>query len=98
MARISVILGQTNTVRVAADLANLPLTDYDKYGKQFDKSHNLDTTTIASCHCPRIEGPFIEMALARLRELPNLGLPDLAGQPVFDEIVAANAEAKTHTP
>ena len=39
----------------------------------------VQITTIASCHSPVIEGPFIEQAFGRIRELPTLDAADLAG-------------------
>jgi hypothetical protein len=42
----------------------LTMLDTDKYAKYVDRVQNLDITTIASCHSPVIEGPFIERAHA----------------------------------
>ena len=38
----------------------LSMVDPDKYGRYVDTVQNLDITTIASCHSPVIEGPYIE--------------------------------------
>ena len=54
---------------------------------------NLDITTIAACHSPVIEGPFIAKAFERIRQLPTLDLPELPGQSVLDEIIAATSRA-----
>ena len=68
-------------------------TDPVKYGKVVDAVQNLDITTIAACHSPVIEGPYIEKAFARIRELPTLDLPPLPDQSVLDQIIAATAQA-----
>lgn len=67
-------------------------TDPVKYGKVVDAVQNLDITTIAACHSPVIEGPYIEKAFARIRELPTLDLPPLPDQSVLDQIIAATAQ------
>ena len=41
----------------------LSMVDHDKYGRYVDRSQSLDITTIAACHSPVIEGPFIEQRL-----------------------------------
>ena len=69
----------------------ITLTDPVKFGYHVDKAQGLDITTIAACHSPVIEGPFIAKAFDRIRELPTLDLPDLPGQSILDEIVAATA-------
>ncbi len=52
----------------------------------------LDITTVAACHSPVIEGPFIERAFARIRQLPAIVPPIMPDQSVLDEIIAATAE------
>ena len=47
--------------------------------------------TIAACHSPVIEGPFIEQAFARVRELPGVEPPPLPDQSILDEIIAATS-------
>lgn len=69
----------------------LTMLDTDKYGKYVDGVQNLDITTIASCHSPVIEGPFIEQAFARIRELPTLDAPMLPDQSILDQIVSATS-------
>jgi flavorubredoxin len=69
----------------------IALTDPVKFGHHVDKAQGLDITTIAACHSPVIEGPYIAKAFERIRELPSLDLPDLPGQSILDEIVAATA-------
>jgi flavorubredoxin len=68
-------------------------TDPAKYGRQVDRVQGLDITTIAACHSPVIEGPYIAQAFDRIRQLATLDLPDLPGQSVLDEIVAATSRA-----
>jgi hypothetical protein len=69
----------------------LSMVDETKYGLHVDRAQNLDITTLACCHSPVIEGPFIERAFARVRELPSLPPLDLPSQSVLDQIVAASA-------
>jgi flavorubredoxin len=71
----------------------ITMTDPAKYHAHVDRTQSLDITTIAACHSPVIEGPYIEKAFARIRELPLLDLPDLPGQSILDEIVAATSQA-----
>jgi len=44
---------------------------------------------------PVIEGPFIDRAFTRIRELPSLAPIPLPDQPVLDEIVAASTQPQT---
>jgi flavorubredoxin len=69
----------------------LSMVDETKYGQRVDIVQSLDITTIACCHSPVIEGPFIKRAFARIRELPSLPPLDLPNQSVLDQIVAASA-------
>jgi flavorubredoxin len=69
----------------------LTMLDPDKYGKYVDRVQNLDITTVASCHSPVIEGPFIEQAFGRIRELPTLDAPTLPDQSILDQIVSATS-------
>ena len=70
----------------------LSMVDEAKYGRYVDGIQGLDITTIASCHSPVIEGPFIERAFARIRELPSLPPLDIPDQSVLDQIIAASAQ------
>jgi flavorubredoxin len=72
----------------------LALVDEKKYGAYVDGVQNLEITTIAACHSPVIEGPFIERAFARIRALPSLDPIPLPDQSVLDEIVAATAQPR----
>jgi flavorubredoxin len=72
----------------------ITMTDPAKYHAHVDRTQRLDITTIAACHSPVIEGPYIEKAFERIRQLPSLDLPDLPGQSILDEIVAATAQAQ----
>ena len=67
-------------------------TDPVKYNQVVDRVQNLDITTIAACHSPVIEGPYIDQAFARIRQLATLDLPELPGQSVLDEIIAATSQ------
>jgi flavorubredoxin len=70
----------------------LTLVDPKKYAKYVDQVQNLDITTVAACHSPVIEGPFIEQAFARVRELPGLECPPMPDQSILDQIIAATAQ------
>ena len=71
----------------------LTLADPAKYNKHVDRVQNLDLTTVAACHSPVIEGPYIAKAFERIRQLPTLDPPDLPGQSILDEIIAATSIA-----
>jgi flavorubredoxin len=65
----------------------ISLVDHDKYGEYVSRTQSLDIATIASCHSPVIEGPFIEQVFARFRELPSLGPLALPDQSVLEQII-----------
>ncbi len=71
----------------------LSLVDPKKYGTYVDRVQSLDIKTVAGCHTPVIEGPFIEQAFGRIRQLPSIDCPPMPDQSVLDEIVAATAVA-----
>jgi flavorubredoxin len=70
----------------------LSLVDERKYARYVDQVEGLDITTVAACHSPVIEGPFIEKAFARIRQLPSIDPPPMPDQSVLDEIIAATSE------
>lgn len=69
----------------------LSMVDEVKYGKYVDRVQSLDITTVAGCHTPVIEGPFIDRAFTRIRSLPSMDPPPMPDQSVLDQIVAATA-------
>jgi flavorubredoxin len=69
----------------------LAMVDPDKYGRFVDTIQGLDITTIAACHTPVIEGPFIQQAFDAIRALPASPPPPLPNQSVLDQIIAATA-------
>ena len=69
----------------------LSMLDHAKYDRYVDTVERLDITTIAACHTPIIEGPFIKRAFDRIRELPLVEPPPMPDQSILDEIVAATA-------
>jgi flavorubredoxin len=71
----------------------LSMVDTKKYDRYVDRVQGLDIKTVACCHSPVIEGPFIERAFNRIRQLPTLDPPQLPDQSVLDEIIAASAVA-----
>jgi flavorubredoxin len=73
----------------------LAMVDETKWGRCVDGVQGLDITTIASCHSPVIEGPFIDRAFARIRALPSLAPLALPDQSALDQIVAATSEPQT---
>ena len=70
----------------------LALLDHDKFGQFVDGIEGLEITTIAGCHTPVIEGPFIEQAFGHVRQLPTLDPPALPDQSILDEIIAATSQ------
>jgi flavorubredoxin len=70
----------------------LSLVDERKYARYVDQVEGLDITTVAACPSPVIEGPFIEKAFARIRQLPSIDPPPMPDQSVLDEIIAATSE------
>jgi flavorubredoxin len=73
----------------------LTMLDTAKYGRYVDTVQALDISTIAACHSPVIEGPYIERAFDRVRQFPTLDPPALPDQAVLDQIVAAIAAPST---
>jgi flavorubredoxin len=69
----------------------LSMVDTDKYNRYVDTVQSLDITTVAACHTPVLEGPYIERAFRRVRQLPTVEPPPLPDQSVLDEIVAATS-------
>ena len=67
----------------------LTMVDPAKFGRTVDRVQQLDITTIAGCHTPVIEGPFIERAFDAVRKFPTLDPPPLPDQAVLEQIVAA---------
>jgi flavorubredoxin len=70
----------------------LAMLDVDKWARYVDCVQDLDITTIAACHTPAIEGPYIERAFARIREIPTLDPPVLPDQSILDQIIAATSQ------
>jgi flavorubredoxin len=71
----------------------LTMLDHDKYGRYVDQTQTLDITTIAACHTPVIEGPYIEQAFARIRELPTIDAPMLPDHSILEQIIAATSQS-----
>lgn len=70
----------------------LSMVDPKKYGTFVDRTQGLDIATIASAHSPVIEGPFIDQAFERVRQLPSLDPMVLPDQSVLDQIIAATSQ------
>ena len=70
----------------------LSMVDENKYGRYVDQTQNLDITTIASCHSPVIEGPFIEHAFDHVRQLPASDPPPMPDHSVLEQIIAATSQ------
>jgi hypothetical protein len=73
----------------------LALADHAKFGRHIDSIQALDITTVAACHSPVLEGPFIDRAFETVRGLPLVDPPPLPDQSILDEIVAATAVPST---
>jgi flavorubredoxin len=71
----------------------LSMTDPVKYHQHVDQTQKLDITTIACCHSPVIEGPYIDKAFELIRQLPTVDVPEMPNQSVLDQIVAATSQA-----
>lgn len=71
----------------------ISMVDPDKYGRFVDVAEGLGATTIAGCHTPVLEGPYIKQAFDRVRELPLVDPPPLPDQSALDQVVAATAAA-----
>ncbi len=70
----------------------LSMLDIAKYGRYVDAIGGLDIMTVASCHSPTIEGPFIEKAFAIIRQLPAVEPPPLPDQSILDQIIGATSQ------
>jgi hypothetical protein len=70
----------------------LSLVDPVKYGAYVDPVQQLDITTIAGCHSPVIEGPYIDDAFSIIRGLPSVDAPPMPDQSVLDQIIAMTAQ------
>ena len=73
----------------------LSMVDELKYGRYVDRVQNLAIKTVACCHSPVIEGPFIDRAFAHVRRLPSVDAPQLPNQSVLDQIIAATSQPMT---
>lgn len=73
----------------------LSLVDEVKFGRYVDRVQRLDIKTVACCHSPVIEGPFIDRAFAHVRRLPSVDYPQLPDQSVLDQIIVATSLSKT---
>lgn len=69
----------------------LSMVDAAAYGSAVDRVQTLEITTVAACHSPVIEGPFIDRAFATVRGLPSVDPPPMPDQAVLDQIVSASA-------
>lgn len=69
----------------------LSMVDPKKYGAYVDRVQSLDITTVAGCHTPVIEGPFIDKAFAHVRGLPVADPPPMPDHSVLEQIIAATA-------
>jgi flavorubredoxin len=69
----------------------MTMVDAAKFGRSVDAVQSLDISTIACCHSPVIEGPFIQQAFETVRNFPNVDPPPLPDQSVLDQIIAATA-------
>jgi hypothetical protein len=73
----------------------LSLLDVDKFGRYVDTIEGLDIKTVAGCHTPAIEGPFIKRAFDHVRRLPAIEPPPLPDQSILDQIIAATSQPLT---
>ena len=71
----------------------MSMVDPAKFARTVDRIAGLDVKTIAACHTPVIEGPFIAQALDVVRSFPLADPPPLPDQSILEQIVAATAVA-----
>jgi flavorubredoxin len=71
----------------------LAMLDHDKFGRHVDIVQGLDIATVAACHSPVIEGPWIKAAFEVVRNFPSTEPPPMPDQSILDEIIAATAVA-----
>lgn len=64
------------------------VADPVKFGSSVDRVTDLEPQVLVGSHGPMITGDHIDIALERMRELPDAPLAEMPGQPVLDEIVA----------
>jgi flavorubredoxin len=69
----------------------LGLVDPVRFAAECERSRALGMTTIASAHSPVITSESIDAAYDIARSMPTVTPPDLPGQDVLDEVVAATA-------
>jgi flavorubredoxin len=67
----------------------LRLVDEDRFGSEVQRLSDLEISTIISAHSPVITGDKVEVALAKLREIPTAECPPAPDQAVLDLILAA---------
>jgi hypothetical protein len=70
----------------------LSLLDVEKFGRYVDGIERLAIKTVAGCHTPAIEGPYIKQAFDLVRGLPSVECPPLPDQSILDQIIAATAQ------
>jgi flavorubredoxin len=70
----------------------LSLLDSQKFGRFVDSVQALDIKTVAACHTPSFEAPFIERAFALTRQLPAIEPPPLPDQSILDQIIGATSQ------
>ncbi len=64
----------------------------ERFTNCFDFPLDRCRWVITSAHSPVIEGPYIEQAFNRIRELPGLDPPALPDQSVLDQVIAATSQ------
>jgi flavorubredoxin len=67
------------------------LLDDAKYQQSVDRIERLGISTIAACHAPTIHEHLIPAAFENIRTFAAATVPDLPGQDVLDQMLAATA-------
>jgi hypothetical protein len=70
----------------------LSLLDPEKFGRYVDGVERLDIKTVAGCHTPAIEGPYIKQAFDLVRGLPSAECPPMPDQSILDQIIGATSQ------
>ena len=69
----------------------LAMLDPVKFAAYVEPIQALDITTVAACHTPVLEGPFIQQAFDIVKAFPTVEPPPLPDQSVLDQVIAATA-------
>jgi flavorubredoxin len=64
------------------------VVDGGRFGRWVDRIAALDARVVVGAHGPQLTGDSIDLAIARMRTLPDMPVAALPGQPVLDQILS----------